>query len=61
MKNKNLLLLLADRKYGLKPFKVLKDLEKSQYYPTEKLEEMQLEYYKIFLDFYLFLFAYHKF
>ena len=46
MKNKNLLLLLADRKYGLKPFKVLKDLEKSQYYPTEKLEEMQLEYLK---------------
>ena len=46
MRNKNLLLLLADKKYGIEPYRILREMEKSQYYSTEKLEEMQLNYLK---------------
>ena len=46
MKNKNLILSLADRYFGLNVYKTLDLLNKTQYFSTKELEELQLNYLK---------------
>lgn len=46
MKNKNIILSIADWYYGLTPYKILKKLRKSENLTIEQLKKLQLEYLK---------------
>lgn len=46
MKNKNLFIALGDAKCGLHPYRVLNEINKTQYLKTSEIEDLQLVYLK---------------
>ena len=46
MRNKNLFIALGDAKYGLHPYRVLNEINQTQYLKTSEIEDIQLVYLK---------------